>query len=222
MREAFQIDPSQVDLTLIEAKPITEIIEAIKSSGKNVRDIREWIPVFGFLTDIFYVNKKLLIQFDDSMLSKLRQGNMKARMRMIVLYDLAQLNKGLVVSTDNYTEYLTGFWTLHGDVGDYGPIQNLWKTEVFNMSKFLLSSCNEFQYKALESCIHATPVDGLGISNSDCDQLGVSNYYEGDQIFASYFKGDTGFETHPIIQKFKNSQYKRENPTGILRQSIIS
>lgn len=174
------------------------------------------------LTETFYANKKLLIHFDDSILSKLRQGNMKARMRMMVLYDLAQLYKGIVISTDNYTEYLTGFWTLHGDVGDYGPIQNLWKTEVFNMSKFLLSSCDENQYKALESCILATPVDGLGISNCDCDQLGVSNYYEGDQIFAAYFNGNSQYDNHPIIQRFKNSQYKRENPTGILRQTIIS
>ena len=36
------------------------------------------------LTDIFYENKKMLIHFDDSMLSKLRQGNMKARMRYSV------------------------------------------------------------------------------------------------------------------------------------------
>jgi tetratricopeptide (TPR) repeat protein len=59
MREAFQIDPSQIDLTVIESKPVIEIIEFIKSSGKNVRDIREWIPVFGFLTDIFYVRRNL-------------------------------------------------------------------------------------------------------------------------------------------------------------------
>lgn len=59
MREAFQIDPSQIDLTLIEAKPVTEIIRSIQESGKNVRDIREWIPVFGFLTDIFYVRRNL-------------------------------------------------------------------------------------------------------------------------------------------------------------------
>jgi tetratricopeptide (TPR) repeat protein len=59
MREAFQIDPSQIDLSLIDAKPITEIIEAIHNSGKNVRDVREWIPVFGFLTDIFYVRRNL-------------------------------------------------------------------------------------------------------------------------------------------------------------------
>jgi len=59
MREAFQIDPSQIDLTLIEAKPITDIIDVIQNSGKNVRDLREWIPVFGFLTDIFYVRRNL-------------------------------------------------------------------------------------------------------------------------------------------------------------------
>jgi len=59
MREAFQIDPSQIDITLIEAKPITDLIEVIRNSGKNVRDVREWIPVFGFLTDIFYVRRNL-------------------------------------------------------------------------------------------------------------------------------------------------------------------
>ena len=59
MREAFQIDPSQIDLTLTTAKPVLEIIEAVQSSGRNIKDIREWIPVFGYLTDIFYVRRNL-------------------------------------------------------------------------------------------------------------------------------------------------------------------
>lgn len=59
MREAFQVDPSMVDLSLIESKPILEIIEAIKKSGKSIRDVREWIPVFGFITDVFYVRRNL-------------------------------------------------------------------------------------------------------------------------------------------------------------------
>jgi tetratricopeptide (TPR) repeat protein len=59
MREAFQVDPSQIDITLIEAKPILEIIEAVKNSGRNIKDIREWIPVFGYLTDVFYVRRNL-------------------------------------------------------------------------------------------------------------------------------------------------------------------
>jgi len=67
---------------------------------------------------------------------------MKARIRMILLYDLAGGNDGMVLSTDNYTEYLLGFWTLHGDVGDFGMIQSLWKTEVYDMVEWIRD--NEF------------------------------------------------------------------------------
>ncbi len=172
-------------------------------------------------TDTFIENKKNLIHFDDSMVSKLRQGNMKARMRMMMLYDLAQLYRGLVISTDNYTEFLTGFWTLHGDVGDYGPIMNLWKTEVFNVSTYLLRECTPGQKAALQACIDTTPVDGLGISSSDCEQLGVSNYYEADKIFESYFNGNTSLESHPIIKRYHASHYKRENPVEIKRTILL-
>ena len=172
-------------------------------------------------TTTFLENKKNLIHYDDSMLSKLRQGNMKARMRMMMLYDLAQLYRGLVISTDNYTEFLTGFWTLHGDVGDYGPIMNLWKTEVFNVSIYLLQECTPEQKGALKACIDATPVDGLGISSSDCEQLGVANYYEADKIFESYFMGNTSLESHPIIKRYHTSQYKRENPIEIKRSVLL-
>lgn len=173
------------------------------------------------LTEIFYANKKILVNFDDSTLSKLRQGNMKARMRMMTLYDLAQLNHGIVISTDNYTEFLTGFWTLHGDVGDYAPIMNLWKTEVFNLSKALLKECNPAQHKALQKCIDATPVDGLGISSCDCEQLGVNNYYEADKIFAAYFQGEQKWHEHPLIQRYLKSEYKRHNPMQISRENLL-
>ena len=58
-REAFAVDPSEIDLSLVEAVPVKDIIKAINDSGRNFRDIREWIPVFGFLTDIFYVRRNL-------------------------------------------------------------------------------------------------------------------------------------------------------------------
>ena len=104
--------------------------------------------------------------------TKIRLGNIKARMRMIYLYDLAQKNKGLVLSTDNYTEFLVGFWTLHGDVGDYGMIQELWKTEVYGMIEWI--SKNEISGEASDSLsvmLDAVATDGLGITSSDLDQL---------------------------------------------------
>jgi len=169
------------------------------------------------VTNTFLENKKNLICFDNSMLSKLRQGNLKARMRMMLLYDLAQLYRGIVISTDNFTEYLTGFWTLHGDVGDYAPIMHLWKTEVFALATFLLSECNNKQKDALQLCINAVPVDGLGISSCDCEQLGVKDYFEADRLFVQYFSGDHSLEMHPLIRRYHQSHYKRANPVYIPR-----
>ena len=173
------------------------------------------------LTDIFYENKKMLIHFDDSMLSKLRQGNMKARMRMMALYDLAQLYRGMVISTDNYTEYLTGFWTLHGDVGHYAPVQHLWKTEIYNLATYLLGEETPEQQAAMQSCIDATPVDGLGISSCDCEQLGVENYFEADRIFAAYFQGDESLREHALIKRYFAAEFKRHNPGCLSRKELI-
>lgn len=58
-REAFFIDPSEIDLNHIRAKPIVDIVEIIKTTGEYYRDIREWVPIYGFLFDIFYVKGKL-------------------------------------------------------------------------------------------------------------------------------------------------------------------
>ena len=147
---------------------------------------------------------------------------MKARMRMMVLFDLAQLNHGMVISTDNYTEDLTGFWTLHGDVGDYAPVQHLWKTEIYNLATYLLGEENEQQKAAMQSCIDATPVDGLGISSCDCEQLGVENYFEADRIFAAYFQGDESLREHILIKRYYSSEYKRHNPACLSREELIS
>lgn len=199
----------------IETNPNDEVARSL-TIGKSFCTDFEHLD----LTETFFENKKLLIHYDDSHLSKLRQGNMKARMRMMVLYDLAQLYGGMVISTDNYSEFLTGFWTLHGDVGDYAPIMHLWKTEVFHLAKALLDECNAEQRAALQSCIDATPVDGLGISSCDCEQLGVPNYYEVDKLFAAYFAGDKSLEDHVLIQRYKKSQYKRNNPISISRSNL--
>ena len=66
--------------------------------------------------------------FYDSKDARVRGGNIRARLRMITLYNQASLHKGIVASTDNFSELAAGFWTLHGDVGDVAPIQSLTKS----------------------------------------------------------------------------------------------
>ena len=155
---------------------------------------------------------------------KIRRGNIKARTRMVYLYDLASKHKGMVLSTDNYTELLLGFWTLHGDVGDYGMIQNLWKTEVYEMSRFLANDMEEGAKKALLDCVEAVATDGLGITNSDLDQIQADSYEEVDQILLKLFdpKGPAEFKDHPVIKRKINSEFKRENPYNIPRKDITT
>jgi NAD+ synthetase len=153
---------------------------------------------------------------------KIRRGNMKARTRMVYLYDLASKHKGMVLSTDNYTELLLGFWTLHGDVGDYGMIQSLWKTEVYEMSRFLSSNMEPGPKKALLDCVEAIATDGLGITNSDLDQIKASSYEEVDQILLKLFdkNGLGSFASHPVILRKFASEFKRNNPFNIPRKDI--
>jgi NAD+ synthetase len=125
-------------------------------------------------------------------------GNIQARCRMIHLYDIASIRKGLVMSTDNQTEYQLGFWTIHGDVGDFDPIQDLWKTEVYELARWLVTryqniaefpnrECWENRaWKAIVESIKLIPTDGLGISNSDLDQIGAKDYATVDDILSRF------------------------------------
>ncbi len=159
----------------------------------------------------------------DSRNFKIRMGNIKARIRMIYLYELASKHKGMVLSTDNYTELLIGFWTLHGDVGDYGMIQNLWKTEVYEMSRFLAKSYSDKnKAKALLDCVDAVPTDGLGITNSDLEQIQAATYEEVDQILIDFLENKSNkYENHPVIKRHISSAFKRINPYNIPRQTVI-
>jgi len=135
---------------------------------------------------------------EDEKSHKIRLGNFKARMRMMYLYNIASNTKGLVLSTDNMTELLLGFWTLHGDVGDFGLIQELWKTEVYDLSEWLSKQFNDTEKEtAIMDCVNGDATDGLGITSTDLDQIlpdwknrhttTRSGYSEVDEILINYF-----------------------------------
>ena len=157
---------------------------------------------------------------------KIRRGNMKARVRMTYLFDLAHLEKGMVLSTDNFTELLLGFWTLHGDVGNFGMLQYLWKTEVYGLAGYLVDKYkkegNRDKADALQLCIDAVPTDGLGITDNDFDQIGVTDYEAADLLLIDYLNGDRSKADHPVIQRHISSAFKRRDPQNISREMIFS
>ncbi|MGL5317310.1 MAG: NAD(+) synthase [Bacteroidales bacterium] len=153
---------------------------------------------------------------------RLRVGNIKARMRMIYLYNLAQKYRGMVISTDNQTEWQLGFWTLHGDVGDFDPLFGLWKTEVYQLANYMLTTLTDpKQREALQACIDCVPTDGLGITSSDVEQLGAPDYNEVDAALLAYLKDGSNTINPKVIARHKASAFKRVNPVFITREEIF-
>jgi NAD+ synthetase len=154
----------------------------------------------------------------------IRRGNLRVRLRMMTLYNQASLHRGLVGSTDNFSELSTGFWTLHGDVGDVAPIQSLLKSwEVPKLAEM---------YGVPAETVFATPTDGLGISNGDEDQFGFS-YLELDIVLMklcsllsigmeyqsalnvlNVSSSDTE-KVNKIISRISSSKFKRQNPYNL-------
>lgn len=129
------------------------------------------------LSKLYDATVKQLSAFDKNLKNEtIRCGNIKARLRMTTLYNMASGLGGLVASTDNLSELAAGFWTLHGDVGDLAPVQSLSKSWEIPM---LAKICN-----VPENVYMATPTDGLGISDSDETQFGYT-YLEADIILLS-------------------------------------
>lgn len=154
---------------------------------------------------------------------RIRSGNIRVRLRMMTLYNLASKYRGLVASTDNFSELAAGFWTLHGDVGDLAPIQSLCKSwEVPKLAEY---------YGIPDNTVMAKPTDGLGISAGDEDQFGFS-YLEFDLILLTLCSGLHPYtlanitsqlaipkhlepKVNAILKRIKNSVYKRTNPCNI-------
>lgn len=121
---------------------------------------------------------------------KLANANLKARIRMMILYYHANKLNRLVVGTGNRTELLVGYFTKYGDGGvDILPIGDLYKTEVR-----LLASHIKVPTKIIEK----PPTAGLWAGQTDEEELGIK-YELLDKIL--YLMVDKNMESTDIAQK---------------------
>lgn len=65
-------------------------------------------------------------------------GNVKARLRALILYYYANLNNGLVVGTGDKSEIMLGYFTKYGDGAcDIQPLADLYKTSLRQLARYL-------------------------------------------------------------------------------------
>ena len=98
-------------------------------------------------------------------------GNLKARIRMSILYAFAQKYRGLVIGTDNADERYTGYFTKYGDgAADVLPIAHLVKAEIVEASK-ILGLSNHLAERVPSAGLYEGQTDELemGVSYKDLD-----------------------------------------------------
>jgi NAD+ synthase len=132
-------------------------------------------------------------------------GNLKARVRMSILYGMANEKKCLVLGTGNKSEILTGYYTKYGDSGaDLLPLGDLYKTQVIELAKYL---------GVPEAIINRAPTAGLWPGQTDEKELGIT-YKKLDKYLDAYTKNrkiknkDFNLVSNYII----NSAHKRRMP----------
>ena len=142
------------------------------------------------------------------------KGNIMARQRMIIQYAFARKFNGLVIGTENLSEYYLGYFTLHGDQAcDISPISSLLKTEIYQIAA---------EMKFPEWVLKRAPTAGLWAGQTDEDELGFT-YQQADEVIRYLIikkqpieklikKGYSLKLINKILGRIKATEYKRQDP----------
>lgn len=130
------------------------------------------------------------------------KGNVKARTRMVLQYEIAALTGALVLGTDHSAENITGFYTKWGDGAcDLAPLFGLSKRQVRQVAKAL---------GAPELLITKTPtadLESLDPQKADEAALGLS-YDEIDDFLEG--KAVSEEVTSKLISIYQRTEHKRQ------------
>ena len=137
------------------------------SSDASAKDAIELCEKFDISYEIVEIAPMVKGYFDNMIdASALRIGNLSARMRMSVLYDISARDSSLVIGTSNKSEILLGYGTLYGDTAcAINPIGQMYKSDEFEFAKFL---------GVTEAIVNKPPSADLWEGQSDEEELGYS------------------------------------------------
>ena len=194
-------------------------LPSAESSPQSLEDARAVAAAGGFELGVVPIGDAaagLIPQLgaDDVPVTPLRRGNVMARLRMIVLYDVSARVSGLVVGTSNKTELLLGYGTLHGDMASaLNPLGDLYKRQVRDLARHL---------GVPAAVIDKPPTADLWTGQTDESEMGFS-YDEADAVLFQLVElrrseqdvvaaGFPAALVRTIVSKMVRSQFKRRPP----------
>jgi len=186
----------------------TSSIESVKDAESVVRelDIRtENVDITG-MVDSYSTQRQIK--------EKVRLGNVMARMRMIVLYDISAREKALVVGTSNKTELLIGYGTQFGDMAcAINPLGDLYKTQIWQLAERLGVPPNIVSKKPTADLWPGqTDENEIGLTYGELDSLlylMIDDRMTQEDLLKEGFKKETIKRIAELVRK---NQFKRRPP----------
>jgi NAD+ synthase len=134
---------------------------------------------------------------------KIRLGNVMARTRMIIVYDLAKKYNCLVCGTENKSEKYLGYFTRFGDAAsDLEPIEHLYKTQVQQLARFL---------NLPENILTKQPSAELWSGQTDELEFGFT-YYEADRVMENELQGIPEEVVKKVTERIESQKFKQLVP----------
>ncbi|UCD45250.1 MAG: NAD+ synthase [Candidatus Bathyarchaeota archaeon] len=194
-------------------RDIADVMRLVRSLGVTCDTVN--------ITPVMAVMQRVLPLYDPSNLVAL--GNVKARVRMVIWYHYANSLGYMVICSSNRTEWMTGYFTKHGDGGvDLMPFADLYKNQIRQLANYL---------EIPESIVNKAPSAGFWPGQTDEGELGVD--YDTldlilhgmeekmtDAAIASELNVDTSL-VESIRSRVRGNEHKRRLPL-ILRLRTAS
>ena len=190
----IQADEEDAQTSLAFIKPTQSLAVNIKPGTDEIH--RESLAA---LEEQNFFNKPELTQSEFAV--DFAKGNVKARTRMIIQFEIAGLLGGLVIGTDHSAENVTGFFTKYGDGAcDLAPLFGLNKRQIRQVAKTL---------GAPQALIEKTPTADLEChSPSKADELALGIKYEQIDDFLEGREVDKEIK-EKLIKIYVRTEHKR-------------
>lgn len=198
--------------------------------AEDIRDAGELAKQLGIRTEYISIENISQSFFHDlnvdlqNPTNRLSAANIRARIRMIILYYFANIKNFIVSGTGDRSEALIGFFTKYGDGGvDMLPISHLYKTQVRALTEYLGVPHN-MAYKPSSPQLYPghKATDEIPIDYDKLDPVLVGIFDK--NLPPSEVSKLTSLPLsiiEDVLKRFNNSKHKRTLPPSIQLKSIV-
>jgi len=213
------VDSSVAAFLAVEAlgkKNVRGVILPYKMSSKeSVNDAESVAQTLGIKTETVDISGMVDSYAEEHQVKdKVRLGNVMARTRMIVLYDISAREQALVVGTSNKTELLIGYGTQYGDMAcAINPLGDLYKTQIWQLAGSLGVPKNIIAKKPTADLWPGqTDENEIGLTYAELDSLlfrMIDERATHEDLLKAGFKSEKISKIAALVRK---NQFKRRPP----------